>query len=111
MNAFWSLLGLWMIQLFAVKEQIEIGEVPKDCSASLAIQMIRTMLQRWSEQAEETFGQKLQTATKDSYKRKSSKEARYKPEYKDKPAAGFPKVVTATRQHKTRLRQYLKAAA
>jgi Transposase DDE domain len=107
----WSLLGLWLIQLFAVKEQIEIGEVPKHCSVSLAIQIIRAMLQRWSERAEETFGQRLQTATKDTYKRRSSKEARYKPEYKDKPAAGFPKVLTATRQHKARLRQLLDAAA
>jgi Transposase DDE domain len=107
----WSLVGLWLIQLFAVKEQIAIGEVPEHCSVSLAIQVIRTMLQSWSEQAKKTFEEKLQGAKKDSYKRKSSKEARYKPNYKDKPAAGFPKIVTATRQHRLWLRQYLKVAA
>jgi hypothetical protein len=96
----WSLLGLWMIQLFAMKEQIAIGEVPEHCSVSLAIQVIRTTFQRWSEVPEEAFTAKLQTATKDSYRRKTSKEARYKPEYKDKPAAGTPKVLTATQQQK-----------
>jgi len=94
----WSLLGLWMIQLFAVKEQTAIGEVPEHCSVSLAIQVIRTTFQRWSEIPDETFTAKLQAATKDSYRRKTSKEARYKPDYKDKPAAGKPKVLTATQQ-------------
>jgi hypothetical protein len=37
----WSLLGLWRIQLFAVKEPIAIGEVPEQGSVSLAIQVIR----------------------------------------------------------------------
>lgn len=96
----WSLLGLWMIQLFAAKEQIAIGEVPENCSVSLAIQVIRTTFQRWSEIPDEAFTIQLQTATKDSYRRKTSKEARYKPEYKDKPAAGTPKVLTATQQQK-----------
>jgi len=96
----WSLLGLWMIQLFAVKEQIAIGAVPEHCSVSLAIQVIRTTFQRWSEIPDEAFTTKLQTATKDSYHRKTSKEARYKPDYKDKPAAGEPKVLTATQQQK-----------
>ena len=102
----WSLLGLWMIQLFAVKEQIAIGEVPEHCSVSLAIQVIRTMFQRWSEIPDEAFSTQLQTATKDSYSRKTSKEARYKPEYKDKPAAGRPRVVTATGEQKINAANY-----
>jgi hypothetical protein len=107
----WSLMGLWMIQLFAVKEQIKIGQVPADCSVALAIQIVRATLRRWSELPEETFATRLRDATKDSYKRKTSKAARYKPDYKDKPAAGMPKVLTATRKHKTRLQQYLATAA
>jgi hypothetical protein len=102
----WSLLGLWMIQLFAVKEQIAIGAVPEDCSVSLAIQVIRTTFQRWSEIPDEAFTIQLQTATKDSYRRKTSKEARYKPEYKDKPAAGEPKVLPATEQQKANAANY-----
>ena len=42
----WSLLGLWMIQLFAVKEQIAICEPPTHSSAALAI---RAMFHSWSE--------------------------------------------------------------
>jgi hypothetical protein len=107
----WSLLGLWLIQLFAVKEQIAVGAVPEHCSVGLAIQIIRTMLQRWSEHAEKTFAQQLRAATKDSYKRQRSKEARYRPDNKDKPAAGSPRILMATQQHKIKLRQYLNAAA
>jgi hypothetical protein len=93
----WSLLGLWIIQLFAVKEQIEIGEVPEHCSVSLAIQVVRTTFQRWSERPEEDFWDQIRGATKDEYKRKSAKRARYRPNYKDKPAAGKPKVRSATK--------------
>lgn len=107
----WSLLGLWIIQLFAVKEQIEIGEVPEHCSVALAIHIIRETFQRWSERPEEAFASRLQTATKDTYQRRSSKRARYQANYKDKPSAGHPIIITATRQHKARLRQHIKMAA
>jgi hypothetical protein len=105
----WSLLGLWIIQLFAIKEQIEIGEVPQNCSVSLAIQVVRTTFQRWSEQSEQDFWEQLRDATKDAYERKASKKARYRPKYKDKPAAGEPTVRPATAKHKIMLRRYLKA--
>ena len=109
----WSLLGLWMIQLFAVKEQIEIGDVPEHCSVSLAIHIVRTTFQRWSEypDANEAFATRMQAAVKDDYKRTSRKQARYRPKYKDKPSAGKPIIVTATRQHKSRLTQHLNIAA
>jgi hypothetical protein len=96
----WSLLGLWMIQLFAVKEQMAIGDVPEHCSVSLAIQVIRTTFQRPSEVPDEALATQLQMAVKDRYRRKAKKEARYKPQYKDKPAAGSPKVLTATQQQR-----------
>jgi hypothetical protein len=108
----WSLLGLWMIQLFAVKEQIAIGEIPQHCSVSLAIQVIRTTFKRSKDVPQQTLTIKLQGATKDSYRRKSSKEARYKPQYKDKPAAGSPRVLNATRQQQVDAANYtLKIAA
>jgi hypothetical protein len=109
----WSFLGLAMIQLFAIKEQIEIGEPPDNCSVSLAIRIIRETVQRWSERpsSEEALDARLQTAVKDDYERQSSKEARYKPNYKEKPSAGKPKIVKATRKHKQWLQQYLQNAA
>ena len=108
----WSLLGLWIIQLFAVKEQIAMGEVPEHCSVGLAIHVIRATFQRPSEVPDESFTIKLRTATKDQYQRKTSKEARYKPEFKDKPAAGSPRVLTATRDQRAQAaRCRLKTAA
>jgi hypothetical protein len=106
----WSLVGLWLIQLFAVKEQVKIGEFPERCSVALAIQVVRDALRRWWEVPDETFVCKLRTATKDSYKRRGSKKARYCPNYKDKPSAGKPKVRNATRWHKSKLKQCLPAA-
>lgn len=107
----WSLVGLWLIQLFAVKEQIAIGGVPERCSVGLAIQVVREMLQRWSERAGRGFAAQLRGATKDGYQRRGSKRARYRPDYKDKPSAGPPEVKAATRRHKKWLRRYLQNAA
>ena len=107
----WSLLGLWLIQLFAVKEQVEIGEVPEHCSVALAIQVIRETLRRWWERPEEGFAVKLQGATKERYTQHSPKRARYSPNYKDKPAAGKPVICQATPWHKARLKQCFAAAA
>jgi hypothetical protein len=107
----WSLLGLWLIQLFAVKEQLEIGEVPANCSVALAIQVIRETFQRWWEQPDEPFASKLQSATKDNHKRHRPKKARYRPNYKDKPSAGKPVIRKATKWHKQRLQQHLATAA
>lgn len=109
----WSLLGLWIIQLFAVKEQIKIGECPGNCSVSLAIEVVRTTFQRWSEQAEneEALALQLQVALKDKSRRTSEKKARYRPNYKDKPSAGKPKILKARKEHKSLLKQYLKTAA
>jgi hypothetical protein len=104
----WSLIGLWMIQLLAVKEHIKIGEPPEHSSVSLAIGVIRQMFLGWSDlpaRGRDLFSQ-LQAATTDTYRRKRSKEARYRPNYKDKPSAGKPKILLATRKHTVALTLY-----
>lgn len=106
----WSLLGLWMIQLFAVKEQITIGQPPRHSSASLAIQAIRDVFHNWSEipAAGNSLSEKLSRAVTDQYQRsKQSKKARYRPENKDKPSAGKPVIIRASREHKRQLARYL----
>jgi hypothetical protein len=107
----WSLVGLWLIQLFAVKQQLEIGEVPEHCSVALAIQVIRETFRRWWEQPAEGLACKLQAATKDRYTRLGSKQARYCPNYKDKPSAGKPVVRNASRWHKSKLKDWSRMAA
>jgi hypothetical protein len=107
----WSLVGLWLIQLFAVKEQLDIGEIPGHCSVALAIEVVRETFQRWWERPEEAFATKLQSATKERYTPHSSKKARYCPNYKDKPAAGKPKLRMATAWHKAKLKRSFAMAA
>jgi len=107
----WSLVGLWLIQLFAVKEQLEIGVSPEHCSVALAIQVIRETFRGWWERPDQPFRTKLQAATKETYTRHSSKKARYRPNYKDKPSAGKPVVRNATLWHKQRLKECFALAA
>lgn len=110
----WSLLGLWMIQLFAVKEQLAIGQPPTRSSAALAIHAIRDVFHHWSEIPTNgaSLKSKLRHAVTDQYQRtKESKQARYRPDNKDKPSAGKPVIITAKRQHKRQLKQYLALAS
>jgi hypothetical protein len=110
----WSLLGLWMIQLFAVKEQLAIGQPPARSSAALAIHAIRDVFHHWSEIPTQgaSLKSKLRHAVTDQYQRtKESKQARYRPDNKDKPSAGKPVIITAKRQHKLQLKQYLALAS
>jgi hypothetical protein len=109
----WSLLGLAIIQLFAVKEQIEFGQFPEQSSVSLAIRIVRETIDRWYETptASQTFARRLRTAATDQYQRTSSKKARFRFDFHQKPAAKQPKLLDATRQQKQWLINHLKRAA
>lgn len=109
----WSLVGLAIIQLFAVKEQIQVGEVPARCSVSLAIRIVRELVDRWQERPTpaESLRFRMRSALSDEYPRTSSKKARYRADFKDKPAAKQPKLVAATREQKLLLQKHLAAAA
>ena len=81
----WSLLGLWMIQLFVVKEQIEIGHPPAHSSVAQAIRVVRDMICHWSETPtkDQDLSAQLRQAVTDQYHRtKNSKRARYRPDNK-----------------------------
>jgi hypothetical protein len=109
----WSLVGLAIIQLFAIKEQIQFGEPPEHCSVSLAIRIVRETADRWQETpaAGETLRLRLRAAVADEYQRTGSKKARYRADFKDKPSAKKPKLLDATRQQKQWLEKHLKKAA
>ncbi len=82
------LVGLWMIQLFAVKEQLAVGQPPTRSSAAMAIHAIREVFHSWSEIPSRgtSLKSKLRHAITDQYERsKKSKQARYRPDNKDKP--------------------------
>lgn len=95
----WSLVGLWLIQLFAVKEQIKIHSPPEQSSVALALNVIQDAMRNWNGPISTPtyLAGRLRTAVKDDYRRKSPKEARYQPSYKDKPTATRPIVVDASK--------------
>ena len=103
----WSLVGLWMIQLFAVKEQIKIDQPPANSSVSLSLAIIQDTMDMCHETAMNgrVLSQQLSEAVQDEYVRTSSKTARYKPNKKDKPSATNPIVLKATAKQKQALRQ------
>jgi hypothetical protein len=94
----WSLLGLWMIQLFAVKEQLAIASPPGRSSVALAMSVIQEAMHVWPDDAcnPRVLRSRLSAAVKDGYRRTASKRARYRPHFKDVPSAGKPKIVRAT---------------
>ena len=81
----WLLVGLWIIQLFAVKEQIKIDRPPENSSVSLSLAIIQGTMDMCHETAlnGSILSRQLSDAVQDDYVRKSSKAARYKPNTKD----------------------------
>lgn len=96
----WSLLGLWMIQLFAAKEQTPLAIPPEHSSAAVAISIIRDLVH---DHHRTIAGQQILTlrfraAVKDPYQRTKPKRARYRIPFDDAPTDSGPHIRTATRQ-------------
>jgi hypothetical protein len=108
----WSLLGLWLIQLFAIKEQMELGKLPEHCSVGLAINIVREVFDRWWDKPPpgQDLASRLGNAVKDGYVRKKPKRGRYKPYSGSEPSCGSPIITKASRQQKTWLKKYLATA-
>ena len=107
----WSLVGLWLIQLFAVKEQIKIGSPPQCSSVACALAAIRDAM-RWQDSVVPTphaMAQRLAMAVKDKYTRHSSKKARHRTSGKDQPSATKPIVSAATATQRTAYRKLTSA--
>src|SRR5260221_248916 len=109
----WSLMGLWLIQLFAVKEQIDLGKLPEHCSVGLAINIVRETFDRWWEQPQRgaDLASRLGNAVKDGYVRKRPKRGRYKPASGSEPSCRQQIILKATREQKARLKKHLATAA
>jgi hypothetical protein len=98
----WSLLGLWMIQLLAVKEQLAIASPPDRSSVALAVSVIQEAMHAWPDDLcnPRILRSRISAAIKDEYHRTTSKRARYRRHFKDVPSAGKPKIVRATAQQR-----------
>lgn len=99
----WSIVGLTLVQLFAIKEQITVGSPPAQSSVALALAAIQEIVRHWSREVHDprAFIRRLQEATKDEYTRHGKKCARYQPDYKAEPCATAPiiKIATAKQRH------------
>jgi hypothetical protein len=98
----WSLLGLGMIQLYAVKEQIRVGSPPERSSVSLALSIFQETMRSWRSDVwnPRELAHRLRNAIKDDYKRRGSRQSRYRAHYKDAPSATQPEIMQATKQQK-----------
>jgi Transposase DDE domain len=109
----WSLLGLTMLQLLAMKEQTLAGEPANKTSIAAVLRIIRSMIASRSEKrpASASLGKRLQTAKTDSYKRHGKKKSRNYPRRKEEPCTGAPIILTATAEHRERARKILAGQA
>lgn len=109
----WSLLGLCVIQLWAIVEQQRAGLKPKQLSVVQAIRAVRQCLEELAKPPTSECGycRLLQQATLDEYPRRCKKDARYKPNYRSQPSAGKPILKFATSKHKTQFQQHFRQLA
>ena len=103
----WSLIGLWMVQLFAVKEQIKVDRPPEGSSVSLSLSLIQEVMEQWSEPASKptALQSQLRDAVHDTYQRRRSKQSRYRATQKDKPSATGPRLIKANPQQQVAWQQ------
>jgi hypothetical protein len=102
----WSLVGLSLVQLFAVKEQIQVDSPPANSSVALALLALQDAMRNWGLAIDDpkTLAFRLRAAQKDDYHRTRSKQGRYRPKYKDKPSVTQPIVLQATPRQKQNYR-------
>ena len=107
----WSLVGLWLIQLFATKEQIKWESPPENSSIALALNVFQDAVRNWNSPhiGPREFASHLGAATKDTYNRHGTKHARYRPRSYDKPCATKPVIVQASSMQRKVYREILTA--
>lgn len=105
----WSILGLTMLQLLAVKEQTRAGEPADKTSIATILRIIRSLMAARSERrpAHASLAKRLQNATTDSYQRRAKKQSRNYPRRKQEPSTGPPIIHTATAHQREIVRNIL----
>jgi hypothetical protein len=105
----WSLLGLTMLQLLALKEQTRAGEPADKTSIAAVLRIIRSIIADPSETRppSASLPSRLRDATTDSYQRHSKKQSRNYPRRKNEPCTGPPIILTATEEQTKRAHEIL----
>jgi Transposase DDE domain len=103
----WSLLGLWMLQLLAFKEQTIVEEPAPKTSIASVLRIMRSIMNKKDEvpQNGKALHQQLEAARIDDYERQSTKRSRNYPRKKEEPNTGEPIISMASKQQKQRLRE------
>jgi hypothetical protein len=98
----WSLVGLWMAQLLALREQTNRIEPEAQTSVAMVLRILQNILHCPSEVPApgESFRNRLADALTDTYDRSSKKKSRNYPRRKEEPRTGPPKVERATAEQK-----------
>lgn len=109
----WSIMAMATAELFALKEQLAHkaksshpdAPTPTQRSLAGAMRAIRSCIRRPNEipLAGQDLPTLLRAAVTDSYKRTSSKKARYRPPNPDKKPLGKPKLRTINRKERAKL--------
>jgi hypothetical protein len=99
----WSLVGLWMAQLLALREQTDRLEPNAHTSVAMVLRILQHILHCPGEipARGESFRSRITAATTDTYDRKSKKKSRNFPRRKEEPRTGAPKVERATESQQT----------
>jgi len=101
----WSLMGLTLLQLLALKEHRRRSERPTQTSIAAVLGIIRDVIAECSEPraASASLPRRLAGAKTDAYQRHSKKKSRNYPRRKEEPSTGAPIITTATQDHQTAL--------
>jgi len=94
----WSLVGLWVAQLFALREQTGMIEPDAQASVAQVLRILEDIIQRPDlvPTRGQSMASRLSDAQTDTYKRKNPKKSRNYPRRKEEPRTGPPKFVLAT---------------
>lgn len=103
----WSLVGLWIVQLLAFKEQTPVAEPREQTSIANVLRIIRSIIRDESTVPPrgKSLRQQLAGAVTDNYDRHGKKKSRNYPRRKEEPSAGPPFIRLASSVHRETLRQ------
>ncbi|WP_442505834.1 IS4 family transposase [Novipirellula sp. SH528] len=98
----WSLVGLWMVQLLALRDQADRMQPKSQTSIAYVLRMVQNILRRPDEQSAygASFRSRLSQTLTDTYVRTSKKKSRNYPRRKEEPRTGPPKVLQPTAEQK-----------
>ncbi|MCA9131315.1 MAG: IS4 family transposase [Planctomycetales bacterium] len=98
----WSLVGLWMMQLIARRDQVDVIEPGTQTSIALVLAIIQRILRRPNTTSPrgESFRNQMSQAVTDNYQRLGRKKSRNYPRHKEQPRSSPPIVTQATAAQK-----------